>query len=96
MNYKNIDPSLGLLLSQMIQVRQQVTNVVSINTTSFIIALDDFINFMGQEMQKQAESETPWGFTSSTSVPSSIIADPALSAGELLKTVSPEINEDSV
>ena len=60
MDFTNIDPMLGQMLSQLIHFRQQVNMVRSVDTTAFMSALSDFSNVIGAEMQRQASGQSNW------------------------------------
>jgi hypothetical protein len=57
MSYSNIDPMTIQLLSQLLFLQKQLINQTpdGINPGQFIGALEDFINELGAEIQRQAE-----------------------------------------
>ena len=57
MHYSNVDPMTIQLLSQLLFLQKQVVNQTpdGINPGTFIGALEDFINELGKEIQRQAE-----------------------------------------
>lgn len=55
MNFSNIDPMLGQVLSQVINMRGQISSL-KMDTSVFLSAMDTFANAIGAEMQKQALS----------------------------------------
>jgi flagellar biosynthesis chaperone FliJ len=57
MSYANIDPMTIQLLSQLLFLQRQVVNQTpkGISPGQFVGALEDFINELGAEIQRQAE-----------------------------------------
>ena len=96
LNYNNVDPMLGQLMTQMLQIRQQIVSVHSVDTSSFLSAIDSFVNHIGEQIQAQASKETPWNYTVSSPLPAIPEVNPAMSADELLKTVQVEPVEELV
>jgi flagellar biosynthesis chaperone FliJ len=57
MSYSNIDPTIPQLISQLLFLQQQIVHQTpaGIDAGAFIGALEDFVNKLGAEIQKQAE-----------------------------------------
>jgi len=56
MNWENIDPQMVQLLSQLISLERQLVGYPpkDLSCDKFMAGLIDFINVVGNEMQKQA------------------------------------------
>lgn len=61
MNFINIDPMLGQMLSQMAQFKSQVEMLKSVDTSTFLAAMSEFSNLIGSEIQKQAMGQSTSG-----------------------------------
>jgi uncharacterized protein (DUF1501 family) len=97
LNYNNVDPLLGQLMTQMMQIKQQIVLVRSVDTSIFLLAIDSFVNHIGEQIQIQASKENLWNYTAASPISmSDIAADSTLSAEELLKTISLDCGEDLV
>jgi hypothetical protein len=57
MSYSNVDPILIQLFSQMLFLQNQIVNQAPSYTTPgpLVAALEDFINELGAEIQRQAQ-----------------------------------------
>ena len=60
MNFINIDPNLGQMLTQLIHLKNQVEQVKSVDTSQFISAIAEFSNLLGVEMANQATGKSSW------------------------------------
>jgi hypothetical protein len=60
MNFINIDPMIGQMLSQLVHLKTQVEQVKSVDGTVFLSAISDYSNLLGVEMAKQATGKSTW------------------------------------
>ena len=60
MNFINIDPNLGQMLTQLIHLNTQVEQIKSVDTSQFISAITEFSNLLGVEMANQAAGKSSW------------------------------------
>ena len=55
MNWENIDDNLLAMLLQMKSIQKQMMLNEKLETRAFVLALQDFIDLIGKEIEKQGQ-----------------------------------------